>query len=59
MYHLQNKLLLNTFGLVYLFEYDFKCYYKKIAPGHLILITFKLKKNKKFQHFFAFSFQIL
>ena len=35
MSSLQNKLSLKTFGLVYLFEYDFKCLYNTIAPGHL------------------------
>ena len=32
---LENKLSLKTFGLVYPFEYDFKCHYNTIAPGHL------------------------
>ena len=36
MSSLKNKLSLNTFGLVYPFEYDFKCHYNTIAPGHLI-----------------------
>ena len=35
MSSLKNKLSLKTFGLVYLFEYDFKCHYNRIAPGHL------------------------
>ena len=35
MSSLKNKLSLKTFGLVYPFEYDFKCYYNTIAPGHL------------------------
>ena len=34
MSSLKNKL--KTFGLVYPFEYDFKCHYNTIAPGHLI-----------------------
>ena len=33
----KNKLSLKTFGLVYPFEYDFKCHYNTIAPGHLII----------------------
>ena len=33
---LENKLSLKTFGLVYPFEYDFKCHYNTIAPGHLM-----------------------
>ena len=52
---LQNKISLKTFGLVYPFEYNFKCHYSTIAPGHLIisgvLNLFALKgsfrKNKK------------
>ena len=36
MSSLKNKLSLKTFGLVYPFEYDFKCHYNTIAPGHLI-----------------------
>ena len=39
---LENKLSLKTFGLVYPFEYDFKCHYNTIAPGHL-----NQKKNLK------------
>ena len=35
---LQNKLSLKTFELVYPFEYNFKCHYNTIAPGHLIEI---------------------
>ena len=34
---LENKLSLKTVGLVYPFEYDFKCHYNTIAPGHLRL----------------------
>ena len=30
---LNNKLSLKTFGLVYSFKYDLKCYYNTIAPG--------------------------
>ena len=36
MFPLENKLFLKTFGLVYPFEYDFKCHYNTISPGHLI-----------------------
>ena len=33
MFSLKNKPSLKTFGLVYSFEYDFKCHYSTIAPG--------------------------
>ena len=36
MSSLENKLSLKTFGLVCPFEYDFKCHYITIVPGHLI-----------------------
>ena len=44
---LKNKLSLKTFGLVYPFEYDFKCHYNTIAPGHLILRP--CSKNREFR----------
>ena len=37
MSSLKNKLLLNTFGLVYPFKYDFKCRFNTIAPRYLII----------------------
>ena len=44
MSSLKNKL--KTFGLVYPFEYDFKCHYNTIAPGHLI----SKNRNYKYTH---------
>ena len=44
MSSLKNKLSLKTFGLVYSFEYDFKCHYNTISPGHLIRISENLMK---------------
>ena len=40
MSFLKNKLSIKTFGLVNPFEYDFKCHYNTIGPGHLIFYTF-------------------
>ena len=47
MFSLKNKLALKTFG--YLFEYDFKCHYNTIAPGHLIFYFKMLVLHPKIQ----------
>ena len=48
---LKNKLSLKTLGLVYPYEYDFKCHYNSIVPGHLnyfFLNKFNKLKKKLF-----------
>ena len=52
---LKNKLPLKTFGLVYPFEYDFKCHYNTIAPGHLKM-EYQSFLMKTFFSFFEANF---
>ena len=54
MSSLKNKLSVKSFGLVYPFEYDFKCHYNTIAPGHLIkkaIFCYIYGINIKIHHF--------
>ena len=45
---LENKLSFKIFGLVYSFEYDFKCHYNTIAPVHLMPFFIKICKTTNF-----------